>query len=113
MDPVALPDGGRLPRNTHRLTAELPTGRKEMLVNDSPLDNALRTAVARLLGDTPPPPWTCGPYTASAPSRTASDTTAASPRPPPGSPTEVPREQARLRHHRLRCDRRSARPGAA
>ncbi|MFH9400651.1 Gfo/Idh/MocA family oxidoreductase [Streptomyces sp. NPDC017638] len=56
MDPVALPGGRRLPRNTHRLTAELPTGREEVLVNDSPLDNALRTAVARLLGDTPPPP---------------------------------------------------------
>ncbi|MFF0834965.1 MULTISPECIES: Gfo/Idh/MocA family oxidoreductase [unclassified Streptomyces] len=56
MDPVALPDGGRLPANTHRLTAQLPTGCQEVLVNDSPMDNALRTAVARLLGDLPLPP---------------------------------------------------------
>ncbi|MEU3031620.1 Gfo/Idh/MocA family oxidoreductase [Streptomyces incarnatus] len=56
MDPVALPDGSRLPSNTHRLTAELPGGCQETLVNDSPMDNALRTAVARLLGDLPLPP---------------------------------------------------------
>ncbi|MET8945726.1 Gfo/Idh/MocA family oxidoreductase [Streptomyces sp. NPDC004542] len=56
MDPVALPDGDRLPGNTHRLTAHLPTGRQETLVNDSPMDNALRTAVAQLLGDLPLPP---------------------------------------------------------
>ncbi|MFS4108437.1 Gfo/Idh/MocA family oxidoreductase [Streptomyces sp. PD-S100-1] len=56
MDPVALPNGGRLPANTHRLTAQLATGCQEMLVNDSPMDNALRTAVARLLGDQPLPP---------------------------------------------------------
>ncbi|MHB9863538.1 Gfo/Idh/MocA family oxidoreductase [Streptomyces sp. YIM S03343] len=56
MDPVALPDGYRLPGGTHRLTAHLPTGRREILVNDSPMDNALRTVVARLLGDAPLPP---------------------------------------------------------
>ncbi|MFF7889654.1 Gfo/Idh/MocA family oxidoreductase [Streptomyces sp. NPDC007896] len=61
MDPVALPDGDRLPANTHRLTAQLPTGRQEILVNDSPMDNALRTAVARLLGDLPLPPVDLGP----------------------------------------------------
>ncbi|MEU6479151.1 Gfo/Idh/MocA family oxidoreductase [Streptomyces sp. NPDC047017] len=56
LDPVAPADGGRLPDNTHRLTAHLPTGRQEMLVNDSPMDNALRIAVAQLFGDLPLPP---------------------------------------------------------
>lgn len=56
MDPIALLNGDPLPVNTHRLTAQLPSGRQEMLVNDSPMGNALRTAVAQLLGDQPLPP---------------------------------------------------------
>ncbi|MDJ0385373.1 Gfo/Idh/MocA family oxidoreductase [Streptomyces sp. G-G2] len=55
LDPVTLPLGTRLPRNTHRLTAEGPGVRREWLIHDSPLDNALRWAVAALLSPAGPP----------------------------------------------------------
>ncbi|WP_240152037.1 Gfo/Idh/MocA family oxidoreductase [Streptomyces mobaraensis] len=56
LDPVFLPNGTRLPRNTHRLTLDGPGGHREWLVPDSPMDNALRHAVATLLGPGPRPP---------------------------------------------------------
>jgi len=55
LDPVTLPRGTRLPRNTHRITAEGPGLRREWLVHDSPLDNALRWSVATLLSPDGPP----------------------------------------------------------
>ncbi|MFD7028558.1 Gfo/Idh/MocA family oxidoreductase [Streptomyces sp. NPDC059917] len=55
LDPVTLPRGTRLPRNTHRLTAQGPGLRREWLIHDSPLDNALRWAVATLLSPGGPP----------------------------------------------------------
>ncbi|WP_267826842.1 Gfo/Idh/MocA family oxidoreductase, partial [Streptomyces sp. H27-G5] len=55
LDPVTLPRGTRLPRNTHRLTAEGPGLRREWLIHDSPLDNALRWSVAALLSPAGPP----------------------------------------------------------
>ncbi|MGI5335965.1 Gfo/Idh/MocA family oxidoreductase [Streptomyces sp. CA-181903] len=55
LDPVFLPNGTRLPRNTHRLTLDGPAGHREWLVPDSPMDNALRHAIATLLGPGPRP----------------------------------------------------------
>ncbi|MDG5806146.1 ABC transporter ATP-binding protein [Streptomyces ossamyceticus] len=55
LDPVALPRGTRMPRNTHRLAVEGPGLRREWLVHDSPLDNALRWSVATLLSPDGPP----------------------------------------------------------
>ncbi|GAQ51933.1 oxidoreductase family, NAD-binding Rossmann [Streptomyces acidiscabies] len=54
LDPVTLPRGTRLPRNTHRLAVAGPQPR-EWLVHDSPLDNALRWSVAALLSPDGPP----------------------------------------------------------
>jgi hypothetical protein len=55
LDPVTLPGGTRLPRNTHRLVVEGPELRREWLIHDSPLDNALRWSVAALLSPAGPP----------------------------------------------------------
>ncbi|GAA2346197.1 Gfo/Idh/MocA family oxidoreductase [Streptomyces violaceusniger] len=55
LDPVTLPRGTRLPRNTHRLTATGPDLRHEWFVHDSPLDNALRWSIAALLSSSDPP----------------------------------------------------------
>lgn len=55
LDPVTLPRGTRLPRNTHRLAVEGPGLRREWLIHDSPLDNALRWSVAALLSPAGPP----------------------------------------------------------
>ncbi|MFI0976929.1 Gfo/Idh/MocA family oxidoreductase [Streptomyces sp. NPDC021093] len=50
LDPVFLPGGTPLPRNTHRLTMDGPRGYREWLIPDSPMDNALRASIAALLG---------------------------------------------------------------
>ncbi|WP_275460841.1 ABC transporter ATP-binding protein [Streptomyces noursei] len=55
LDPVFLPNGTRLPRNTHRLTMDGPHGHREWLIPDSPMDNALRHGIAALLGPGPRP----------------------------------------------------------
>ncbi|NEB03373.1 Gfo/Idh/MocA family oxidoreductase [Streptomyces sp. SID13726] len=55
LDPVTLPRGTRLPRNTHRLAVQGPDLRREWLIHDSPLDNALRWSAAALLGPDVPP----------------------------------------------------------
>ncbi|KUN91444.1 ABC transporter ATP-binding protein [Streptomyces caeruleatus] len=55
LDPVTLPQGTRLPRNTHWLTATGPDLRREWFVHDSPLDTALRWSIAALLSPSGPP----------------------------------------------------------
>ncbi|GAB2595848.1 hypothetical protein GCM10027168_30670 [Streptomyces capparidis] len=55
LDPVTLPNGTRLPRNTHRLAVEGPGLRREWLVHDSPMENALRRSMAALLTEPGPP----------------------------------------------------------
>ncbi|WP_432589667.1 Gfo/Idh/MocA family oxidoreductase [Streptomyces sp. HD1123-B1] len=61
LDPVSLPRGTALPRNTHRLTVDLRGRRQEWLVHDSPLENALRRAMTTLLADTSPPEYDFAP----------------------------------------------------
>lgn len=55
LDPVTLPNGTRLPLNTHRLVIEGPSLRREWLIHDSPMDNALRQSLDVLLTDPGPP----------------------------------------------------------
>lgn len=55
LDPVVLPDGTPLPRNTHRLTLDRPEGRREWRIEDSPLENALRHSLTALLDDSARP----------------------------------------------------------
>ncbi|MFJ2828016.1 Gfo/Idh/MocA family oxidoreductase [Streptomyces sp. NPDC087263] len=54
LDPVVLPNGTPLPRNMHLLSAEGPGLRREWMIHDSPLENALRSSIATLLGHPEP-----------------------------------------------------------
>ncbi|MFJ1748199.1 Gfo/Idh/MocA family oxidoreductase [Streptomyces sp. NPDC088116] len=55
LDPVTLPGGTALQRNTHRLAVEGPDLRREWFFHDSPMDNALRWSVGVLLTEPGPP----------------------------------------------------------
>ncbi|MBJ3811767.1 Gfo/Idh/MocA family oxidoreductase [Streptomyces flavofungini] len=53
LDPVGLPGGTPLPRNTHRLTMRRAEGAREWLIHDSPMENALRWALSTLFAPGP------------------------------------------------------------
>ncbi|MFB8352894.1 ABC transporter ATP-binding protein [Streptomyces niveus] len=56
LDPLILPGGSSLPRNTHRLVVQregLPS--RAWLIHDSPLHNALRWSIEKLTGSQTPP----------------------------------------------------------
>lgn len=55
LDPVTLPGGTALERNTHRLSVEGPDLRREWFFHDSPMDNALRWSMGALLTEPGPP----------------------------------------------------------